>query len=246
VHPGWPTLTVAAIAVALAMAVAGCAESEPPPSIATLPYGTPIEAGLKPEPLECQQRIRAEIAGAIRIRTALMTPGVATDEAAVRAAAADPGTDTQSFGIPLTAAELRALKGNGISFEVESPIGFWVDPGAPDRFGGLWLRNGVMNVAVVHGDPATLALARCVERANVAYVWADVSMTEGTAVLNRIGADMDRWRATGIPINLIDYDETTGVVNVGVTEPTPQALAALQAAYGPLVRLVKEGPITPA
>jgi hypothetical protein len=174
-----------------------------------------------------------------------MTPGVATDEASVRAAAADPEADTQSFGIPLTPAELRALEGNGVSFEIDAPMGVWVNPGLPERFGGLWLQGGVVTVAVVQGDPTVLALARCVERGPVRYVWADVSLAEGTALLNRIGSDTDRWRAQGLQINQIDYDETAGVVNVGVSRPTPEALAALQAAYGRLVRLVEAEPAVP-
>ena len=174
-----------------------------------------------------------------------MTPGVATDEVAVRAAAADPGTDTTALGIPLSGTELRALAGNGFAVEPGSPISFWVSAGARDRFGGIWLDRGTLHVAVLHGDPATLALARCIEPPNVTYVWANVSLAEGTALLDRIGGDMDRWRASGISINLIDYDETQGVVNVGLTEPTPQALAALQAAYGPLVRVVQQVPSVP-
>lgn len=231
--------------VILAAALVGCAGPDPVASVRDLPYGTPIEAGPKPDPAACQDRIRSEIGAAIRIRGELRTPGVGTDEVAARAAAADPTADTAALGIPLTAAELRALERNGLALDNESPIAFWVGVGAPERFGGIWLRGGATNVAVLHGDPATLALARCLEPANAAYVWANVSLAAGTAVLDRIGADMDRWRARGVVINMIDYDETTGVVNVGVNAPTPEMLAAFQEAYGPLIRLVQQGPIVP-
>ena len=214
--------------------------------IPVIAYGTPIEAGPKPDPGRCQELIRADIRAAIRIRTELMTPGIATDEIAVRAAAADPTTDTTTVGIPLTAAELRALARNGIAHEAGDALSWWVDVGAPERFGGQWTRGAADVVAVVHGDPATLALARCVEPANVAYVWADVSLAEGRAVLDRISADTDRWRASGIVINILDYDETSGVLQVGVSLPTAEALAKLQEAYGPMVRLVKEEAPTPA
>jgi hypothetical protein len=235
-------------ALAAASVLAGCAGPEPAPSVPDLPYGAPIEAGPKPAPLDCRGRIGAEVGAAIRIRAELMTPGVATDEASVRAAAADPEADTTVLGIPLTAGELRALKGNGFGPDPASPIAFWVNAGAPERFGGIWIDPPGTSryvVAVVDGDPATLAIARCVEGPDVRYVWADVSLAEGTALLNRIGSDTDRWRAQGLQINQIDYDETTGVVNVGVSKPTPEALAALQAAYGPLVRLVVAEPGVP-
>ena len=74
---------------------------------------------------------------------------------------------------------------------------------------------------------------------------AGVSKADGEALLNRVAADMDRWRATGIPINTIDYDETTGVVNVGVSAPSAAALTNFQAAYGPLIRLVQADPGIP-
>jgi hypothetical protein len=247
VRPGPSTFGAVAVAIAVALAVvlSSCAGPEPAPSGPDLLYGTPIEAGPKPDPGRCQQLIRAEIGTAIRTRAELMTPGVATDEVAVRAAAEDPTADIHALGIPLTAMELRALKGNGMGMDAGTPIAFWVNVGARERFGGIWLRGGATNVAVVRGDPATLALARCIEPADAAYVWAGVSKAEGEALLSRVASDMDRWRADGIAINQIDYDETAGVVTVGVSEPTQQALDALQAAYGSLIRVVKQDPGIP-
>lgn len=226
-------------------AVAGCAGPDQvaaPTTAPSLPYGTRIDAGPKPDPARCQALIRAEIGPAMKIRSELAS--VETDEATARAAAADPRADILSVGIPLTREELRGVTFNGLALEPHTAMGFWVNVGAPDRFGGMWL-DGALRVAVVHGDPATLAIARCIEPPAVSYVWADVSLAEGTAMLDRIGSDRDQWRGRGIAINTIEYEETKGVVTVGVSEPTEQKLAALQGVYGPLIRLVKADPAQP-
>jgi hypothetical protein len=236
-------ITAGVLVASVALAGAGCGGPEAAPStVGTLTYGTPIAAGPKPDPARCQAIIRAEIGPAMKIRAAL--GGVAVDEAAARAAATDPAADLQTVGIPLTREELRGVKANGLALDENTAMGFWVTVGAPDRFGGMWF-DGALRVAVVGGDPATLAIARCIEPAAVSYVWAGVSTAEGTALLDRIGRDMDRWKARGISINMIDYDETTGVVNVGVSAPNAQILTALQAEYGPLIRLVQQDPAQP-
>jgi hypothetical protein len=147
----------------------------------------------------------------------------------------------------LTPAEIGALRASGLEIDLWAPISSWVDTGAPDRFGGLWLDGGTY-VAVVDGDPQTLALARCVEpkTADMHYVWATVSQAAGRAVQDRIGTDMAQWTARGVQINLTYYDVKTGTVHVGISAPTPELEAAFRDAYGPIIRLEKAGPITPA
>jgi hypothetical protein len=234
---------ILALAWLCAIAAAACA-SEPPPSTPTHRYGEPIDGGAKPDPASCQQLIRSNVAGAIRIRASLSTPAVGTDEATVRAAAADPTADTGAVGVPLTPAEIGALRKSGLALDPWSPISFWVDTGAPDRFGGMWLDGGTY-VAVVGGDAETLALARCVEpiTGDLHFVWATVSQAQGKAVQDRIGTDMKGWGARGVQINMTYYDVKTGTVHVGVSAPNPQLEAAFRDAYGPIVRLEQAGPI---
>jgi hypothetical protein len=235
-----------AIAVALTMAVASCAETQPPPSIPTLSYGTPIEAGPKPDPGACQDRIRSDIGAAVRIRASLgFAPGVGATEVAARAAAADPTSDTATIGVPLTLAELAAIRGNGMAFDPWSAVSEWVEAGAPERFGGMWLDGSTVFVTVVNGDPASLALARCVEPPATRYLWADISQAEGTATNDRIGADIRALRASGVAVNMTYYDVKTGLVNVGVTTVTPQIQALMRDRYGPRVVVTQAGPITP-
>jgi hypothetical protein len=129
-----------------------------------------------------------------------------------------------------------------------TPLGFWVSAGAPERFGGIWIDPPGSNryvIAIVGGDPDTLALARCFEGPDVRYVWATVSKLDGEALKDRIGADMDAWRGRGVPVNSVDYDETRGVVVVGVTTVNDALVQEFQAKYGPLVRLKVQGPFIP-
>jgi hypothetical protein len=236
-----------AIAVALAMAVVGCAETAPPPSIPTLPYGTPIEAGPKPDPGACQDRIRSDIGAAVRIRASFgFAPGVAATEVAARAAAADPTSDTATIGVPLTSAELTAIRTNGLAFDPWSAVSEWVESGAPERFGGMWLDGSTVFVAVVNGNPASLALARCIEPPATRHVWADISQAEGTAIQGRIDVDMQALRSSGVAVNMTYYDVKTGLVNVGVTTVTPEIQALIRDRYGPRVVVTQAGPITPA
>jgi hypothetical protein len=234
---------ILALAWMCAIAAAACA-SEPPPSIPSHQYGEPIDPGAKPDPATCQQLIRSNVAGAMRIRASLTVPGIAADESMVRGVAADPASNIERIGVPLSAAELAALKASAIAIDPWSPISFWVDAGAPERFGGLWLDGGTY-VAVVDGDGESLALARCVEpkTADMHYVWATISQAAGQAVQTRIGNDMAGWKARGVQINMTYYDVKTGTVHVGVSAPNPELEAAFREAYGPIVRLEKAGPL---
>jgi hypothetical protein len=186
---------------------------------------------------------------AARIRTELRVDGVSTDPIAVKAAAADPASNLTMLGIPLTAAEAQAVRDSHMETDPNTPLGFWVNAGAPERFGGIWIDPPGSNryvVAIVGGDPDTLALTRCFEGPDVRYVWATVSKRDGLAVADRIGADMGAWRARGVPVNTVSYDETKGLVVVGITDVTPALVQQFQAQYGPLVRLEVSGPIVPA
>jgi hypothetical protein len=171
---------------------------------------------------------------------------VAATEVAARAAAADPAADTTTIGIPLTLAELAALRANGQAFDEWSAMSYWVETGAPAQYGGMWLEASTVFVAVVDGRPASLALARCIEPADTRYLWADISLADGTAIKNRIGADMQALRASGVAVNMTYYDMKTGLVNVGVTVVTPAIQALIRDRYGPRAIVTEAGPIVPA
>jgi hypothetical protein len=167
-------------------------------------------------------------------------------QAAARAASADPNADVLTLGFAVTGPELAAVRRSGLAIDPETAIVSWVHNGAPDRFGGIWLSHGVLTASIVRADPATLALAVCLAPSGTRYVSTEVSLAEGRAVQDRVAGDIGHWRANGIAINSVSYDEISGRVDVGVLAPTPEALAVLQAAYGPLIRLVQQGPIMPA
>ena len=214
-----------------------CDAAVPSSASTTHAFGEPIEPGPAPDPVTCQRLIRGEIGAAVRIRTELMTPGVGADEASARAAAGDPRSTLALIGVPLTEPESGALKKNGVGLDPWAQLTSWVHVGAPERFGGIWVPDGLPIVAVLDNDAGALAIARCVGPAGTREVWADISYAAGEALLTRIGTDQDRWEASGVRINSMSFDETAGVVEVGVSAPTPQLEAALRDAYGPHVRV---------
>ena len=226
--------------------LAGCAD-EPAPSVGHV-HGEPIAAVERPSDEDCQRRLRAERQVAKRVRAELAVDGIAATDAAIEAAAADPTADTQILGIPLTADELVALKASGYGMDGASALAFWVNAGASDRFGGIWIDppgSSHYVVAVVGGDPQTVATARCLEGVDVRYVWAVTSLADGEAIKDRVGTDMQALRAMGIELNTIDYDELRGIVEVGVTHITPGLEQQFVERYGPLIRLVEQGPVVP-
>jgi hypothetical protein len=233
----------ATIVVCLAVCLVAC--NAAPTNLPNHHYGDPIEPGPKPDVATCQHLLRSDIDGATRIRAALSAAGLSTDAASAWAAAADPAANTALVGIPLTAAEVTTLRRAGVAFDPSDALSYWVSSGAPERFGGMWIEDGVAMVAVVNGDAGALQLARCVEPPAAREVWADISYADGLAILSRISADRARWGPQGGPINMADYDVSTGFVDVGVTTPSALLEATLRDAYGPRIRIHQEGPAQP-
>jgi hypothetical protein len=229
-------------------------QSAPPTAAATAAatplaehlHGEPLDAGPTPNSAACDARLRSEETVAAAIRTDLRVPEIAADPATIAAVAKDPAASTDVLGIPLTAAETAALRRQGMVVgDPSATISNWVNVGAPDRFGGVWIDPPGSNryvVAIVNGDPATLALARCLERVDTRYAWANLSIGEGRARAHRIGNDMQALRAQGMEINGVGYRENEGNVVVGVTHPSTELLTLLLAQYGPPLRLEEMGP----
>jgi hypothetical protein len=196
---------------------------------------------------DCDTRLRSEETAAAAIRVDLRVPEIATDPTAIAAIAKDPAASTETLGIPLTAAEAAALRKQGMVVgDPSATITYWVNVGAPDRFGGVWIEppgSSHFVVAIVNGDPATLALARCLERVDTRYAWADLSIGEGRAKAHRIGSDIQALQAQGMEINGVGYRENEGNVVVGVTHPSSELLTLLLARYGPPLRLEEMGPV---
>jgi hypothetical protein len=175
---------------------------------------------------------------ASRIRAALRVDGLPSDDVAVRAAAADPGADLTTLGIPLLANEVVALAEGGIAPTAHERLAILVHTGAPDRFGGIWLDPPGTDrhvVAVVGPDPATLARARCVEGDNTNYVTARLSVEAGLAIQERVDADWQALAAQGIKLASTSYDEKRGIVIVGVTGLTDEIRLLLVQRYGDIV-----------
>jgi len=224
--------------------VAGCSLAPKGPAAA---HGLPIDAGPRPSDEECARMIRADVAAAKRIRAELGTKGVASDDAAIRAAAGDPTADLATLGIPITADEKKSIETSGFGLDAHSALSFLVEAGAPERFGGEWISPPGTDryvVAIVGADPATLARARCIEGPNTNYVNARRSLAEGRDLQNRITADWQALAAEGIRLVSVAYDVTTGLVVVGVTGVTDPIRARLQERYGD-VDVQEAGPIVP-
>ena len=205
------------------------------------------EPGPVPEPAACDALLRADQAVAAAIRTDLHVPEIPSDQGTIAAVADDPAASTETLGIPLTSNETAALRRNGVAVhDPTAAIANWVNVGAADRFGGLWIDppgSEHFVVAIVGGDPATLTLARCLERVDTRYVWANLSIGEGRAKAHRIGSDIQALQAQGLDINGVGYRENEGTVVVGVTTPTSELLTLLLARYGPPLRLEQMGPV---
>ena len=225
-----------------------------PPTVATSPtpaelraHGDPLEPPPVPDAAACDSLLRADEAAAAAIRTDLRIPAIATDPATVASVARDPAASTATLGIPLTAAETAALRTDrGPNPQATEAIEAWVNVGAADRFGGIWIDPPGSHsyvVAIVDGDSATLSIARCLEKADTRYVWASLSIREGRARAQRIAADMQALRAQGVEVNSVGYQENEGTVVVGVTHPTSELQTLFLARYGPPLRLEEEGPI---
>jgi hypothetical protein len=233
----------ALVAITLALILAGCGSDQPSAPVTVHAFGEPLDPGVKPDAAACQARIRSEEAVAARIRTDFEKAGLKSDPATIKAVAADPTADLTTMGIPLTARELAGLQQSGIGVDSTFPIVMWVQVGAPERFGGLWFDGPTATVAIVDGDPVTLAVARCLEGAiTVRYVWTAVSAAGGEALKERVVADIGVWKSRGVAINMVDFDETKGVVTVGLSVVNDELRRVFFETYGPLVQLVVEGP----
>ncbi len=236
------SVAIRAVTFGFLVAACGMAPKGPPPA-----HGVPIDPGPRPSADECGRMIRADLAAAKRIRADLRLDGVPSDDGAVQAAASDPGADLSTLGIPLQASEVNAIGKSGIGLDEHSSLAILVHAGAPERFGGIWIDPPGTDryvVAVIGPDVATLARARCVEGANTHYVTARMSLEAGQAIQDRITADWQALAAQGIKLAMIAYDETKGIVVVGVTGLTEEIRRRLTEKYGDIV-VEEQGPIVP-
>lgn len=236
--------SAAARAIIAGLLLSGCgmAPKGPPPA-----HGVAIVPGPRPSADECARIIRADLAAAKRIRADLRIDDVPSDDGAVQAAAADPGADLSTLGIPLLARETNAIGKSGIGLDDHSSLAYLVHVGAPERFGGIWIDPPGTDrwvVAVVGPDPAAVARARCVEGPNTNYVTARMSLEAGLAIQDRITADWQALAAQGIKLATTSYDETKGIVVVGVTGLTEDIRRRLMEKYGDIV-VEEQGPIVP-
>ena len=207
-------------------------------------------AAVFPDAAACQGRLRSEVLAAERIRGELSAMADAVGAAAVaKAVAADATATLELVGIPLTPAEDEALRASGWALDAATPLAYWVQLGAPERFGGLWIDPPGTDryvIAVLGGDPATLALARCLERPglDVRYVVAVRSMAELEALQEQVNRDWQSGAlgAIGIEVTFTGQTVREGqfVVEIGVSGLTEDERRVLQQRYGDGVR-VEEG-----
>lgn len=90
-----------------------------------------------------------------------------------------------------------------------------------------------------------LRTARCLEVGDaigrVRYETASASTAELDALLARVVADLDLLRDAGVDPTTVWTDATNGTVVVGLTAPTPEAVAILTERYGSRIRVVEHG-----
>jgi hypothetical protein len=216
--------------------------------------GAVVDPGDRPDARACEARIRADIAGALAVRTALAgfelgSLPVATDEAIARRAAADAASDIATFGIPVTQEELATSLATGIEIDSVEPLTarLWA---APDRYGDLWFDGDNIAVAVMSRDAA--ADLRCFEPVDhtVRYVEAGWSKATLGALQDRITAD---WQSGVLQREGIDVRMTGQtvkddvlVVEVAVHGLTPVIAAELRRRYGDPVMPVEGDGAMPA
>lgn len=244
-----PRATVLPALVAFALLAGACARTGAiAPSSSPAPAGQTINVSGLPAPNNCDARLRAEIDAAVGIRLSLRIYGLSVGRDAAVAAAADPNSTLAEVGIPITPAERRALATNGLSVGDNLPLGEWVFDGAPERFGGIWVDppgSGHYVVSIVGPDDASVELARCVAALTnlpTRFVVARMSDREGEALKDRISGDAQRIQSEGIPLTMVDYDETRGVVVVGIDKPTDAMVRRIHELYGPAVDVIDEQP----
>jgi hypothetical protein len=233
-------------ATLLALSVAGCGVEQS--LIGGTAQGTPLDPGAKPAVDDCAQLLREETAAAKAIRAEYRIAGVEATDLAVGVAASDPNADLGALGIPITQAELAAVKASGFFIDATTRIANWAHLGATDRFGGVWIDppgTDQFVVSIVGSNPRTLALARCVEPPKIRYVHAVRSLAEGLALQERVGNDWEALRAQGIEINGTSYSEIEGILEIGVGALTPEIESLLRQRYGDAVRVVQQGPAEP-
>lgn len=100
-------------------------------------------------------------------------------------------------------------------------------------------------VQVLPIDEVRLRTARCLEVGDaidrVRYETAGMSTAELDALLPRVVADLDLSRDAGVDPTTVWTDATNGTVVVGLTAPTPEAVAILTERYGSRIRVVEHG-----
>jgi hypothetical protein len=220
-----------------------------PPIERPLRFGEPIELTPEPPTEDCDLRLRSDFAAAQAIRENLGIDDIATDPPTVERVAGDPTADLFTLGIPLLPADLAAIRERGYAFEPGDALTLWVKVGRPDLFGGVWIDPAGGNrhvVSVVDADPLTVALGQCLAGgADVRYVVALTSYAEGQARQDAVTNQIPELQAIGIGFSSVSYKENEGVLEIGLIEVTPEAVAELRRRFGDDVRVIQRAWVVP-
>ncbi len=242
-------IRVAILVAWAAVAGAACSQVSLPAVLPAPAHGQDLDAGPAPDATTCQALIRRDLSGALDVRRELNIPGLTATEDAARAAAADPGADVTTLGIPATADELAAVQASGVATDGGFAVSVRANSTLTHRFGGVWIdppASGRMIVSVVGGDQVAADLIQCIQGGSkVRFVVSGTSLADGEARKDRVSADMGRLRAAGIAISSIDWDETREVLVVGVSSDLGAATRLLRERYGPQTEVVSQQPIQP-
>lgn len=223
-------------------------EPSPSPTPRALELGEALPAVAAPSASTCDRLLRSDIESARRIRVGLAHDGLASDDARLAAAAADPAADLTQLGIPLLPDDIAALHTAGQAIDGRTPIISWVSTGRQDLFGGAWIdppeNQSSVVVSVVDGDPVAHELARCLERPDIQtrYVFAERSQADLHAIQASIEADRDTLPDEGIRLISTAQLPNENLVEVGVQGLTKEIAAELIERYGEGIRIVEDRP----
>lgn len=166
--------------------------------------------------------------------------GLRADDAWVREVAADPAA-RWNYGVPLTAAEEAELDGRSAHVNELAPVLEAYGALHPDEFAGMYVdqeRGGLLVVLFsANVDEHAAAIAQLVRPgAPIELQLAPHTQADLHELMEQITAD-DGLPGLGVFVLETSADETSGVVQVGVSTERDDPAAVIAARHGPAIHV---------
>jgi hypothetical protein len=213
--------------VATTILIVGCGGATTPSPSTAPPPGASASA---------DPAFEAVVAEAIRFRQDF---GLRSDEAYVRAVAADPAA-VMNYGVPLTVGEEADLNGRGSTVAELGPILQEYGEQHRDEFAGLYVDQEAGGRLVImftdHLADHVAALRQIVRpNAPLDVVAAPIAEADLEALMFRITNDEDRLRQLGVVVLEASVNTMASRIDVGVSSERWDVAGLLTAIYGPSV-----------